>query len=97
MSLFFASVDWTESLKPYGIAGIFCAFFMLRDLVQSQREAKREEVHDAREAKREDQLTTVAKAVNQLTRAISLEVLTRPKVMQRARDEASAIINDLDK
>lgn len=91
-----AAVDWADSLKPYGIAGLFCAFFMLRDLVQSQREAERERNREAREAKREDQFATVAKAVNHLTRAISLEVLTRPHVVQRARDEANTLLNELD-
>jgi hypothetical protein len=102
MALFAQIADSAlESLKPYGIAGICVAFFMGRDLWRDARDAKREE---DRERRRDDQATRLMEAVerqtaalNHLTQAMTLEVLTRPGVVQRAKDEAQKLQDAISK
>jgi hypothetical protein len=79
--------DFLDSLKPYGIAGICLAFFMMRDVWRETRDAKRSDERENQRAVEMQELRAAirdcAGAMNHLTRAISTEVLTRPNVEGR--------------
>lgn len=82
--------DWLTPLSTFGMGGICLAFLMWRDVRRDEREAARNLERDAR-------MDDVVKALNHLTRALTLEVLTRPNVVQRAQDEArelSQVVGD---
>lgn len=52
----------------------------------------RDSKRDERDAKRDEKLDRLADAINALTRSISLEVLSRPHVIDRARSEAADLL-----
>lgn len=77
--------DWMSSpLANAGIMGVCLAFFMWRDVKRETREEKRNDERDAA-------LRDLTSAMNHLTRALTLEVLTRPNIIKRAQDEAREI------
>lgn len=89
----------TSRLESYGLAGACIAFLMAIEWRRSAREEKR----DDRDAAREQQLmqgiggmqaemSRLIQATNHLTRALSIEVLTRPDAVQRAKDEARELL-----
>jgi C4-dicarboxylate-specific signal transduction histidine kinase len=86
-----ASADWTTSLATSGVAGAVLVFFMFRDTRREDREAKNKELHDERERERDERMDDIVTALNHLTRALTLEVLTRPNVVERARKEAQQL------
>lgn len=86
-----AAPDWTTSLATSGVAGAVLVFFMFRDTRREDRDAKAKDVHDDRERLRDERMDDIVKALNHLTRALTLEVLTRPNVVERARKEAQQL------
>lgn len=76
--------DWSNTLVNAGALGICLLFFMWRDV-------KREEREEKRNVERDNAVKDLTSAMNHLTRAITLEVLTRPNVVKRAQDEAREI------
>jgi len=74
-------------MKPYGIAGIFCAFFMAMHVMQIRRDIDREKQRDARDIKMIEAFEAISKALNHLTKATIAEVTSRPHVQARTRDE----------
>lgn len=77
------------SLVQVGAVGAVLVWMMIRD-------GKREERDAARNDERDLKLDRVTDALNHLTRAISLEVLTRPNVVERAKNEAQEILTSID-
>lgn len=99
---FAQTTDFLDALKPYGLQGIVIAFFMgwivwttrretEREKTRAALEEIRERARDLREAKREESLLAVAKAMNHLTHGIALDVSTRPLIAQRTRDEVDQL------
>lgn len=91
--------DMTSRIESYGLAGACIAFLMAIEWRRSAREEKRDE----RDASREQQLmqgltgmqnemSRLIQATNHLTRALSIEVLTRPDALQRAKEEAKDLL-----
>lgn len=91
--------DMTSRIESYGLAGACIVFLMAIEWRRSAREEKRDE----RDASREQQLmqgltgmqnemSRLIQATNHLTRALSIEVLTRPDALQRAKEEAKDLL-----
>lgn len=92
----------SSALYTYGPLGVFCSFLMWREINRQNRETAREVAREATQAAREAaeeernrqrdvRSDDMVQAIHHLTRALSLEVLTRPSVVQRARDEAQEL------
>lgn len=80
-----------EQLKPYGIGGVVVAFMLAREVWKDARDAKREDKRNEERDKLWNQLlaginqNTVA--IGHLIRATTADVLSRPGVDKRVRDE----------
>lgn len=79
----------TSLIQP-GAIGAMLIWMMVRD-------GKREERAADRDVERDQKLDRVTDALNHLTRAISLEVLTRPNVVERAKSEAQEILTSIER
>ena len=97
-----ATVDLTTALVQYGPLGIFCAWLMWREVKQQERLATKDEadrnLHIQQEARREQrheetqsEIRKQRHSIDDLVRALAIEVLSRPGVAQRAVNEARAL------
>lgn len=48
-----------------------------------------------RDTKRDEKLEQITESINHLTRALALEVLSRPNVVERAKTEANDILKQI--
>lgn len=78
------------AVAQLGIVGPVAAWLMYRD-------GKRQDAVEARQLRQEQQMERVIGSINHLTRAITLEVTTRPHVVERARSEAQELLADIRK
>lgn len=74
----------------YGLPGLVIAWFIWRDYKQSQSHDKRSESQDAK-------LEQLVQSVNSLVRVTSIEVMSRPQVVARAKAEVQEILTNLPK
>ena len=79
-----------SALAQAGTLGVVTAILFWRDFQKDKRLDKLVEVMN------ENSASAVA-AINHLTRAITVEVLSRPNVVERAREEAREIQDAISK
>lgn len=80
----------TSPFARYGLAGLVISWFIWRDYRQSSIDLKRQEAHDTK-------IDQLVNSVNSLVRITSIEVMTRPNVINRARAETEEILSGLTK
>lgn len=78
------------AVAQLGIIGPVAAWLMYRD-------GKRQDAMEARQLRQEQQMERIIGSLNHLTRAITLEVTTRPNVVERARSEAQELLSAVGK
>jgi hypothetical protein len=89
------------TFAQYGVVGIIAALLLYRDWrrsdAQEKREAERVAAQDARSDRQEQQLQRILGALNALIHSLSLEVLTRPNLLDRIRAEAQENLENTKK
>lgn len=78
-----------QALTEYGILGIILIWFVWR-------EHKRADSDNDRQLRQESKIDALVSSMHDLTRAITIEVLTREHVQDRARAEASELLKRID-
>ena len=80
---------WVNAIASGGAFAVFTAILLFRDYRRDERDFQREERRDQKLDMLTQALNGLAEAQNRLTRALALEVLTRPNAVKRAQDEAN--------
>lgn len=83
--------DFTSALVQYGPIGIICAWLMLREWKQQERSYAQEERRDKRHDEMQKEIRLQRQALDDLTRMMGNEVMSRPQVAQRIMQDTQAI------
>lgn len=81
-------------VEKYGLPGLVIAYFIARDYRQEKREEARQKLKDESEQARFAQFQ---RSIDGLVRVTSIDVLSRPDVVARARAETEEILSALPK
>lgn len=84
-----AQLDFDASpFARYGIPGLVIAWFVWRDWRQSQIDQDRQRIQDTK-------IDQLVQSVSGLVRITSMEVMSRPNIVARAKAEAEEIVSRL--
>jgi hypothetical protein len=103
-----ATPPFTSKLEAYGVAGICLGFFMLLEWDRRKRDGEREKREAERETKREEaffealeslraEMGDVRTSNHHVAQAILLDMLDRPELNKKIRDDASRLLTAIDK
>lgn len=72
--------SWVTGLAQAGVLGIIIGILFIRDFMRDRHDHEREK-------KRDEQMERLTAALHNLIRITSIEVLTRPNVVDRVQEE----------
>ena len=83
------SDDIVAALIQAGVLGPIVAWFMWRDGKERDRNEEREEKRDAK-------IDSMVEALNHLIRMTSIEVMSRPNIAERAKEDTRELLSAIE-